>query len=107
MLSLLKAAMIILIVAFGLWMYENEFDNEPLIRGLDTVLGYLGGILLAITVISGSVLFIMGKTAKWQMKTRCIRCGVKIGKNEMYCAKHKQEVADEYLRGTDPGAFFE
>jgi hypothetical protein len=107
MLSLLKLAMIILVVAFGLWIYENEFDNEPIIRGLDAILGYLGGLLLAFAFIGGTVFHITGKTVKWKMKTRCIRCGVKINKNEMYCPKHKQEVAEEFLRGTDPHAFFE
>lgn len=107
MLSVMKAAIIILMVAFGLWIYENEFDRELFIPYVDAVLGIIGGLLLAFAILGAITGKIVGTTERWQRKTRCIRCGIKIAKNEMYCPAHKKEVAEEFLRGKNPDAHFE
>lgn len=103
MISFLKAALIILIVSFGLWIYEHEFDHTlPFHQDLDVWLSILGAFLLVFFVIVALISKFFGTTSKWRRKYRCVRCGAKIGKNEMYCPKHKSEIANEFLHGRTP-----
>ncbi len=46
MLSVLKIALVVLLVAFGLWIYEHEYENAlPVSSDLDVWFGILGGVL--------------------------------------------------------------
>jgi len=107
MIQLLKTGLILLMVAFSLWIYENEFENAlPISSNLDSFLGILGAVLLVVAILGFVFGKLFGKTAKWRKKTHCVRCGAKIGKNEMYCAKHKNEIAAEYLKGRNPNSSY-
>ena len=102
MLSIFKTAIILLLVSFALWIYQNEFEKDLFIPYIDTVLGIAGGLLLAFGIVGTVFGKLVGKTEKWQRKRRCIRCGIKIPKNELYCPAHKVEAAEEFLRGKSP-----
>mgnify|MGYP001547061894 CR=1 FL=1 len=98
--AVFKLGVVLLISAFGMWLYEHEFENTlPISPNLDTWAAMAGGILLAIfgLVYLYSSMFNVSK--KWSKSGRCVRCGVKVKKNEMYCDFHKNEVANEFLTG--------
>lgn len=90
-------------LSFALWFYEHDFNHSlPIHDDLDVWIAYLGGVMMVVFVITSVFSRFMGGTAKWRRKYRCIRCGAKIKKNEMYCEKHKNEIADQYLHGRNP-----
>lgn len=101
MATVLKTGIILLLVSMGLWIYEHEFENAlPISSDLDVWCAILGGILVAIFILVFLYAKLFGVTAKWSRAGRCVRCGKRISKNEMYCEFHKKEVADQYLRHT-------
>ncbi|MCD4653321.1 hypothetical protein K8T06_05245 [bacterium] len=101
MTTILKTGIILLFTSIGMWIYENEFENVlPYNPDLDVWIGTAGGVLIAIFLLIYIYSLLAGTTAKWGKKSRCVRCGVKIPKNKMYCEFHGEENADKFLRNT-------
>lgn len=99
MATLLKFGITTLLVGLGLWVYENEFENTlPISSNLDVWFATAGAIAMAIFGLLAAYGLITGTTAKWGRKSKCIKCGVKIPKNSMYCDFHKQENANKFLK---------
>jgi len=96
--TVLKIGITLILASFGMWLYEHEFDNVlPISPDLDVWVGALGLLLLVIFLVIFFGASMLGMSMKWSKKGRCVRCGVKIPKTEMYCEFHKKEVANEYL----------
>ncbi|HPQ40442.1 MAG TPA: hypothetical protein PLV45_08720 [bacterium] len=99
MTTVLKTGIVLILVAMGLWIYEHEFENAlPISADLDVWCAVLGAALIVIFLLVYFYAMAFGMTSKWRRAGRCVRCGKKIGKNEMYCEFHKQEVAEQFLR---------
>ena len=95
---LLKFGITMLLTALGLWVYENEFENTlPISPDLDIWFGVAGACAMAIFGLLAIYSVLTGATAKWGQKSRCVKCGVKIAKNSMYCEFHLKENANKFL----------
>ncbi|MBN1296347.1 hypothetical protein JXA80_06175 [bacterium] len=96
-----KWGIILLLVSLGLWVYEHEFENTlPFTPALDVWCAAAGAILIAVFLMVYAYSLLFGVSSKWRRAGRCVRCGIRIPKNEMYCDFHKKEVASDFLRHT-------
>jgi len=99
--TVLKTGIILLLASLGMWFYEHEFEHTlPFNSDLDIWAATLGSLLIAVYLLAAIYVILIGGSAKWARKSRCVRCGIKIPKNDMYCEFHKAEIAEEFLRGS-------
>ncbi len=98
MYSLLKTGVILFVLGFVAWYYEDAGHSLPLTPHLDTILFALSIAPITIFATVYLVGLISGTAAKTRQKNRCIRCGKKVSKGEIYCDFHKMEVDKEYRK---------
>ncbi len=90
-----KTGIVLIIISFGMWIYKDKGNSLPLSSNLDSMLLWLGCVCIVFFVLT--YLYAMltrgaGKTSK----KKCVRCGKKIPKGEMYCEFHKQQVTKQF-----------
>jgi hypothetical protein len=96
--AVFRTGFILLILAFGAWIYADNGNVLP-IKDLDRILGVTGAILVSLYLVAYLYLKLSGAFWKSSHKSRCARCGKRIRKRELYCDFHKKEVQSEYLSG--------
>ena len=103
MYNLLKSGIFLFVLGFVAWYYEDAGNTLPLTPHLDTFLFALSAVPITIFATVYLVGLISGTATKTKRKNRCIRCGKKIPKGEIYCEYHKIEVEKEYRKKQTEG----
>ncbi len=95
--SLFKTGITLIVVAFVLWLYKDFGNTLPISKNLDTIMGYLGAACIGIHLLIYLYITLGSKTWKTSHRNRCVRCGAKVPKGEIYCSYHQVEFQNDYL----------
>ena len=95
--NLIKTGFIFLAIGLGLFFYKDAGRPLPISDHLDNLFFAMGTASLIIFAFVMMIGLITGKTYGLTKKTRCVRCGRKIKKGEVYCQFHQQELSSEFL----------
>ncbi|MBN1354803.1 hypothetical protein JXA40_00880 [bacterium] len=96
---LIKSGILLVVAGLAAFFYKDAGHALPISQQMDTYMILLGMFLIVLYFGIYIAFIISGQTWKRSHQNRCVRCGKKIPKGEIYCEFHRMEVQTEYLMG--------
>ena len=96
--SFIGTGLLLMGAAFVCWLIEDQGNALP-IQNLDVILFLAGGLLVGIHIF-GYVMQTVNAASIAGKRGKCVRCGKKTLKGEIYCAKHMKKVREEFREAT-------
>ncbi len=94
---LIKVGVVLIVLGFAAFFYADAGHPLPIYKHLDNFLIFLGLGLVAIYFLIVIFMLLFSHGVQVSRKGRCVRCGKKIPKGEVYCEFHRAQVANEFL----------